>query len=163
MRDVINPTQAVLVTARGTAEVMGKQLSKDNIITIAWHCPLSFKPELYGICVKKTHFSCKLIEDSKVFAVNFVPHELKEKVLVCGRTSGAGVDKFQKTGLTHEECDSIDCCRIGEASAILECEVIDQFETGDHIFFVGRVLKTIGKNDKKRLLYLGSDRFTTTV
>jgi flavin reductase (DIM6/NTAB) family NADH-FMN oxidoreductase RutF len=163
MREVVNPTQAVLVTSRGSSELMGKQLHKDNIMTVAWHCPLSFDPELYGICIGKTRFSCKLIKDSKVFAVNFMPYEMKEKVLFCGRSSGAAVDKFAKSGLTHEECDSIDCCRVGEASATLECEVIDEFEAGDHIFFVGKVLKTISKNDRKRLLYLGSDRFTTTI
>jgi flavin reductase (DIM6/NTAB) family NADH-FMN oxidoreductase RutF len=163
MFDIVNPRQVILVSARGKAELLGKEMMKDNIITLAWHSPLSFDPKLYGICVGKTRFSCKLIKDSKVFAVNFMPHELKEKALYCGRSTGASVDKFEKSGLTKEECDSIDCCRIKEASACLECEIFDEFETGDHIFFVGKVVKSVTKDDKKRLFYLGHDRFTSTI
>ncbi|MBN1544513.1 flavin reductase family protein [Candidatus Woesearchaeota archaeon] len=163
MREVVNPAQVILVTARGTAKVMGRDAHKDNIITLAWHSPLSFDPELYGICVGKTRFSCGLIDSSKVFAVNFIPHELKEKAMFCGRNTGATTDKFARSGLTKQECDTIDCCRLAEASAVLECEVIDQSETGDHLFFVGKVLKTISRNDKKRLIYLGTERFTTTI
>jgi flavin reductase (DIM6/NTAB) family NADH-FMN oxidoreductase RutF len=161
--DIAYPLQVILVTTRGKAELLGKDVSKDNIITLAWHCPLSFEPLLYGIAVGKTRFSHDLIKESKVFAVNFIPHELKDKALYCGRSSGATVDKFEKSGLTKEECDNIDCCRIKEASAILECEVITEFEAGDHTLFVGKVQNEINKDDKKRLLYLGSERFTSTI
>ncbi len=163
MFDTANPRQVILVTARGEAEIMGKKAQKDNIITLAWHTPLSFEPQLYGISLGKTRFTTKLIQESKVFAVNFIKHELKDKALFCGRSTGASVDKFEKTGLTKEECESIDCCRIEEADAVLECEVTDQFDTGDHIFFVGKVSKTARKGSGKRLHYLGDERFTTTL
>jgi flavin reductase (DIM6/NTAB) family NADH-FMN oxidoreductase RutF len=163
MLDVANPRQAILVTTRGTARLLGKEMSKDNIFTLTWHTPLSFDPELYGISVAKTRFSFQLIRASKVFCVNFMPYDKKEQVLFCGRTSGAGADKFEKTGLTKEECESIDCCRIAEACAYLECEVIDEFETGDHVFFVGKILKNVFNDDKKRPFFIGRDKFTSTL
>jgi flavin reductase (DIM6/NTAB) family NADH-FMN oxidoreductase RutF len=163
MFGIAKPRQVILVTTRGSAELLGRQVVKDNIFTLTWHSPLSFKPQLYGISVGTTRFSYKLIKESKVFVVNFIPHELREKALYCGRSSGATVDKFEKTGLTKEECESIDCCRIKEASAYLECEVIDEFEVGDHVFFVGKIVKEITKDDKKRLFYLGNERFTSTI
>ena len=162
MVENVYPTQVILVSTRGSADVMGKQVSKDNMMTAAWHCPLSFDPPLYGISIAKSRFTYKLITDSKVFAVNFLPFELKKQALYCGQATGASVDKFEKTGLTKEECESIDCCKVGEAVAQLECEVVDSFEVGDHVFFVGKVLKNISKGDKKRLLYNHDDQFTTT-
>ncbi|MBW2972652.1 flavin reductase family protein [Candidatus Woesearchaeota archaeon] len=163
MREAVNPRQAVLATSRGKADILGKETLKDNIITLSWHSPLSLDPELYGICVGKTRFSCKLLKDSKVFAVNFMAHEFKDQVLQCGMLTGAAADKFAKTGLTKEDCDTIDCCRIKEASAVLECEVIEEVETGDHILFIGKVSKTINRDDRKRLISLGGSRFTTTI
>jgi flavin reductase (DIM6/NTAB) family NADH-FMN oxidoreductase RutF len=163
MLDVANPRQAILVTTRGTAELLGRKVIRDNIFTLTWHTPLSFEPEMYGISVGKNRFSYKLLKDSKVFAVNFMPHELKEKVLFCGRASGSSVDKFEKTGLTKEECTSIDCCRIKESCAYLECEVVEEVEVGDHVFFVGKVLKNATNNDKKRPFFVGKDQFTSTI
>ena len=162
MFDIAYPCQVILVTTRGSTELLGKTVTKDNIITMAWHSPLSFEPMLYGISIGKTRFSHKLVEDSKVFAVNFMTHDHKDKALYCGRNSGISVDKFEKSGLTKEECESIDCCRIKEAAACLECEVIDSFDVGDHTFFVGKIIKAVQKSDKKRLLYSGREQFTTT-
>ena len=163
MVENIYPAQVVLITTRGRTELLGKQVTKDNIMTAAWHCSLSFEPPLYGISIGKTRFSYRLIKESKVFAVNFITYELQKEALYCGQASGATTDKFRGSGLTKEECEAIDCCKIREATAQLECEVVDSFETGDHIFFIGKILKNIAKEDKKRLLYKGNSSFTTTI
>jgi flavin reductase (DIM6/NTAB) family NADH-FMN oxidoreductase RutF len=163
MKDEVYPSQAILVTMRGKAELLGKEMVRDSIITLAWHCPLSFEPKLYGISVGRNRFSHRLISESRVFAVNFVSHDMKEKVIACGTTTGASVDKFQKFGIIKEECGAIDCPCIKEAAAILECEVIDRFDTGDHTFFVGKVLAEKSNNDRKRLLYMGSQKFSSTL
>ncbi len=163
MQDFVNPRQAVVVTTRGTAEIMGKTKKKDNAFTLTWHSPLSFSPFLYGISVGKQRFSYKLIKDSKVFVVNFIPHRYRDDVLYVGTESGMAQDKFSKTKFTKEDAENLDCCRIKEACAWLECEVIDEFEVGDHVFFVGKVIKHKSNNDDKRLFYLGSGRFTSTL
>ena len=161
--DNVYPSQVILITSRGKTELLGKEVMKDNIMTAAWHCPLSFDPPLYGISIGKTRFTYKLIKESKVFCVNFLSYGMKDKAQYCGQATGAATDKFEKTGLTKEECDSIDCCRIKEASAQLECEVIDSFEVGDHVFFVGKMLRNTRIDDKKRLLYKGDGSFTSTL
>ena len=157
----VYPAQIVLISTRGNTEMLGKPVLKNNIMTAAWHCPLSFDPLLYGISIGKTRLSYKLIKESKVFAVNFLPAELKKQAIFCGQASGTTTDKFEKTGLTKEECDCIDCCKVVEAAAQLECEVIDFFEVGDHVFFVGKVLKNISKKDGARLIYKGANTFTS--
>ncbi len=161
---IYNPRQTVLVTCRGTIKdkFSGKETLKDNIIVLDWHMPLSFKPFLYAISVGKTRFSLNLIKESKVFVVNFMPLHLKDAVLFCGRNSGEHLDKFKKTELLKEESDKVDCPRIKQALAYLECEVIQEIETGDHILFIAKVVHSHESEKGKRIFHIKDDDFTTT-
>lgn len=161
MPEIHHPRQVILVTSRSHMEVMGKEIEKDNIITLAWHMPVSMEPELYAIAVAKPHFSCKIIQKSKSFVVNFIPYELKKAALFCGRHSGSHMDKFKEAGLTMEEAQSLDCGKIKEALAYIECEVINEVDAGDHIIFIGKVVNSETKEAGKRLFQYKSD-FTTT-
>ena len=164
--EIANPRQVVLVTSEADAEILGKKSLKKNIITLAWHMPLSFEPPMYAVAVGKTRFSCSLIKKSKCFVVNFMPADRQKEVLYCGSKSGMYVDKFKESGLTDEECEKVHCIRIREALGWLECEVVEEVEAGDHIVFIGRVVN-ISENPKakkgsKRLFHLDGDKFTTT-
>ncbi len=161
--DFVNPRQTIVVTTRGEVELFGKSVKKDNAFTLTWHSPLSYDPFLYGISVHPRRFSFKLLKKSKVFVVNFMAHQYRDDVLLFGSESGLSVDKFAKSKFTKEEAEHIDCCRIKEASAWLECEIIDSVEVGDHVFFIGKVIFSKVNDDKKRLFYLGGGRFTSTI
>ena len=73
---------------------------KTNIITLAWHTPISRKPPLYGISIAPKRYSHALIEKSKEFVINFIPYSLVEAAQFCGTHSGRSTDKLCKTGLT---------------------------------------------------------------
>jgi len=163
MFDFVNPRQAIVVTTRAEVDVVGKRVHKDNAFTLTWHSPLSHKPFLYGISVSPKRFSYRLLKESKVFVVNFMPHSMRDDVLLVGTESGMAQDKLAKTSFTVQDAEHVDCCCIKEASAWLECEIIDEFEVGDHTFFVGRVLYQKVNDDDKRLFYRGGGRFTTTI
>jgi flavin reductase (DIM6/NTAB) family NADH-FMN oxidoreductase RutF len=153
--EVVNPRQTILVTARYEG--------KDNIITLDWHMPVSFSPPLYAIAVGKNRFSHDLIKNSKVFVVNFMPFELKDKVLFCGRNSGKDIDKFKEAELKKEESEKIDCPRLKDAIGFLECKVVKEIDAGDHTIFIGVILNQKLKTKKKRLFHTYGDNFTTTV
>ena len=161
MSELTDPRQVILVTSREEMDIMGKNQIKDNIITIAWHMPVSFNPKLYAISVGKTRFSKDVISKSKAFVVNFVPFDLKDKVLKVGMKSGMHMDKFSEIGLTKKESNSVDCPRVGEALAYIECEVINEVDAGDHIIFIGKVVNSEVKSKGKRLLQF-EDSFTTS-
>jgi flavin reductase (DIM6/NTAB) family NADH-FMN oxidoreductase RutF len=76
------PIQTVLVTCRGQSEMMGKNFHRDNIITLDWHMPVSFKPPLYAISIGKTRFSHDVIASSKCFVVNFIDQGKREEALL---------------------------------------------------------------------------------
>jgi flavin reductase (DIM6/NTAB) family NADH-FMN oxidoreductase RutF len=162
MKLVYNPRQTVLVTCREEVMIMGKKVHKDNVITLDWHTPLSFEPGMYAISIGKTRFSRKLIEEGKAFCVNFMPPTQEDGVLYCGRHSGEHIDKFKEAGLTTAECDNIDCPRIKEAAAYLECETVQEIETGDHILFIGKVVGTKELKKGKRIFHTEGNNFTTT-
>jgi len=161
MPPIHSPRQVVLVSSREEVEVLGKKSEKDDIITVAWHSPVSMDPELYMVSIGKTRFSRELIQESGVFVVNFIPYILKKQAVFCGTNSGKYMDKFKESGLTKEECEKIDCCRIKEALGYLECRVVDHIEAGDHILFIGRVLHSDFKHKRDRL-FQDEKEFTTT-
>ncbi|MBN1502789.1 flavin reductase family protein [Candidatus Woesearchaeota archaeon] len=163
MLNTVNPRQTVLVTCRAKYNNFGKDEIKDNIIALDWHIPLSFKPLMYGISAGKTRFSCELISRSKCFAVNFMSIDFQKEVLFCGRHTGRHMDKFTEAGLTKKDCDKIDCARIKEALAYIECEVVDEIDTGDHVLFIGKVAASALLNQGKRIFHIVGDDFTTTV
>lgn len=161
---IYNPRQTVLITSRGTAKnrFNSKEEIKDNIITLDWHMPTSFEPFLYAISIGRTRFSYNIIKNSGIFVVNFMPYELEKEVLFCGRNSGEHIDKLKESGLTKQESEKVDCFRIKEASAYIECEVINEIEAGDHIIFIGKAINSYEKDEKKRLFHIEGDNFTTT-
>ncbi|MCK4522228.1 MAG: flavin reductase family protein [Nanoarchaeota archaeon] len=158
MSEITSPRQSVLVTSRAVID----SNIKDDIITLDWHMPASFSPQLYAISVGKTRFSHKMIRSSGVFVVNFMPFHLYNEVLYCGRHSGEFEDKFKESGLIKEEAEKIDCCKVKEAIAFLECEVISEIDSGDHTIFIGRVVKDGLKHDAKRVFHKSGDKFITT-
>jgi len=160
---IINPRQTVLISTRSESEIIGKKSLKNNLIAVDWHTPLSFAPMMYGFAITKQRFSYELVHNSKVFVVNFMPTSLEKDVLLCGRRSGKHIDKFRETGLTVEEAEKIDCCKVKEAVATLECEVISEVETGDHVFFIGKVVHSELKKDTKRVFHIIDNEFTTTI
>lgn len=161
MSELTDPRQVILVTSREEMDIIGKKQIKDNIITIAWHMPASFNPRLYAISVGKTRFSAQVISKSKAFVVNFIPFSLKDKALIVGTKSGTHIDKFSEAGLTKEDSESIDCPRVKEALAYIECEVINEVDAGDHTIYIGKVVNSHIKKGGKRLLQMAGD-FTTS-
>jgi len=105
--------------------ITSKYKEKDNVMTAAWHSPISFDPSLYAIVIGKEGFSHELIEKSKEFGVNFVDSKIKKKVLCCGRISGKDRDKFKFCGLTRKKSKKIKAPLVEEAVAWYECKVIE--------------------------------------
>ncbi len=131
MSALTGPRQMILVTSR--AKINNRVY--DNIMAVAWHMPTSFNPFLYSISIAKKRFSYKLIKKSKVFCVNFMPASLKKEIIFCGSCSGSKVNKFERCKLEKIECKYINCSRIKQALGFLECKIIREIETGDHVIF----------------------------
>jgi len=158
------PAQAVLVTCKNDNVI--------NVITIAWHMPISKKPGLYGVSVSPKRFSHQLLHRAKEFTVNFAPLSLVKKVHFCGTHSGKQMDKIKEIGLTLLPADRVSSPIIKECFAHLECKLFDEIPLGDHTLFVGGVVNVsvdenffkngfIDNKNIKPCYYMGENSYTT--
>ncbi|MDI6708727.1 MAG: flavin reductase family protein [Candidatus Thermoplasmatota archaeon] len=156
------PKMAVLVTVVSKAQ--------PNIITLAWHSPLSFNPPLYGISIDPKRYSHNLILEAKEFVVNFAPWEILDKLHYCGKKSGRETDKFEATGLTQIAASKVKAPLIKECYSHLECRLVESKLYGDHTLFIGKIVAVsvnedcfneILKQNTRPIYYLGANTYTT--
>ena len=65
------------------------------------------------------------IQDNGVFCVNIVGKEMLDAMNATSETLPNDVDEFAHAGLEKAECERINCARVINISAALECELID--------------------------------------
>ena len=63
------------------------------------------------------------INKTKVFCVNVVEAGAIEAMNVSAGSYGREVDEFTHAGLTRAECETINCARVADAPAALECRL----------------------------------------
>ena len=124
----------VLVSCVGNA-------NKPNATTLAWAMPTSQNPPLLAVSIAPGRHTHTLIEESGEFVVNIPTLEILKAVYSCGSLTGRSFDKFKKANLTPMPAKKVKTPAIRECIAHLECAVKDQFTTGDHTVFVGRILE----------------------
>lgn len=162
MATLDGPQQVILVTSREEVPILGKSMIKEDITEVTWHTPLSLNPMMYGILLPKESFSLKIIRKANHFIVNFMPFTQKNAVHTSMQHRSEHVNKFDKADFTPEEADKVDAPRIKEAIAFLECELSHEYELGDHIMLVGKVLFSNVKSEDPRLFQLNIGNYTTT-
>lgn len=148
---LLEDEKIVMVTSREETTIFEKKIIKDNITATLMHSLVSLDPPTYIISLPKASLSSTLISQSKNFCVNVISPSYKSEAAFCMKYSGMHIDKFEKTRLSKEECDSIDCPRIKEALAYLECEVVEQVEYGKNIIFFGKVTNSLKRMTEQSL------------
>jgi flavin reductase (DIM6/NTAB) family NADH-FMN oxidoreductase RutF len=159
------PMQTVLVTCND-------EKGNTNIITLAWHTPISRKPPLYGISIAPKRYSHGLIEKTEEFVVNFIPYSLVEAAQYCGTHTGRTSEKLCKTGLSLLLAKKLSTPLIKEGYAHLECKLKESISLGDHTLFIGEVVAISADDNafKDNLLrtdlvhplyYIGENSYTT--
>lgn len=65
------------------------------------------------------------IDETGVFCVNIVEYSMRDAMNATSKSYGADVDEFEKAGLVTAECETIDCARVADAPAALECRLVE--------------------------------------
>jgi len=162
-----------LINPGGVILVSSCYKDKVNIITLAWHMPISKDPALLGIAIAKSHLSYELIKKSEEFIINIPSFDILKETILCGSVSGQKTDKFKESGLTAEKADKlIKTPRIKECIGHLECYLRDLKDIGDHGLFIGEIISASAKDslfdetwqvDKTKLIFhLGGKFFTSS-
>jgi flavin reductase (DIM6/NTAB) family NADH-FMN oxidoreductase RutF len=158
------PIRTYLIVA-GTAE-------NPNPMTADWVVPLSRNPPLLGVAIAHTRYTKKLIDQQKDFVVAVPTIELLKDVWTAGTISGAKKSKKELMSVTFMESKRVKAPSIKECAANLECRVVQEVVTGDHVFYVGEIVNVsygdafaVGKPDVENyrfILHLGGRNFTNT-
>lgn len=160
------PRIAVVVTAFSKG--------KENAMTVAWHCPLSFTPPIFGISISSKRFTYGLILESRQFGVNFISMEKAELIAAVGGSKGGEIDKFEKYSIVKEKPLKTSVPILKDAYAAYECRLLEHRAYGDHALMVGEILavhlnegiltpqETLDLSRVSPALYMGADFYVTT-
>ncbi|MFW2587747.1 flavin reductase family protein [Sagittula sp. SSi028] len=70
-----------------------------------------------------TKDSVAQIRDTGVFCVNIVEYAARDAMNATSAPFPAGTDEFAEAGIAKADCDTIDCPRVADAPANLECKL----------------------------------------
>ena len=149
--------------------VVSGTMEKPNVMTADWVCPLSFDPPMLGVAISKKRYSYKLIHELKEFVISVPLIDLLDDVWKAGTTSGRNVDKKQLLSLTFVNSRKVNVPSIKECVANLECKLVKEVETGDHVWFIGEIVNAeyddevfrdfIPNPEKKFILHVARNKF----
>jgi flavin reductase (DIM6/NTAB) family NADH-FMN oxidoreductase RutF len=108
---------------------------------MSWHTMLEFEPPLVGCVVSDRNYTFGLLKATRECVINIPTANLAKKVVGCGNTSGARIDKFDAFRLTPGAAAQVEAPLIEECYASLECRVVDTEMVARYCFFVMEVVK----------------------
>jgi flavin reductase (DIM6/NTAB) family NADH-FMN oxidoreductase RutF len=129
---------------------------RPNAMGVAWATRTSIEPFLIMISIDHRRYSHECLQMHKEFVLNYPSEDQAEGAWICGTRSGRDVDKIKLAGFKLVDSKVVKVPTIEGATVAFECKVLDQFETGDHTVFVGKVVGTSGNPDKPKHLYVSS-------
>lgn len=139
-------TGVTVITTRGPqGEPVGNTASSFNAV--------SLDPPLILWSLGKSSYSFKAYLSTDHFAVNVLREGQED---ISARFSKPLGDKFQ--GLDYETWDT-GCPILPNALAVFECKTAYTYQGGDHVIFVGEVIKyDVDPNGRPLVFWLGSYR-----
>lgn len=151
---LLEPGPVVLLTTAGE--------SQPNIMAMSWYSMLEFEPPLIGCVVSNRNYSFEILKAAKDCVINIPTVEIARKVVQCGNSTGATINKFTEFGLTPKPAKQVSAPLIDECYASLECKVSDTSMVKKYSLFVLEVVKAWVNPDVKAprtLHHLGYGRF----
>ena len=125
-----------------------KDAAKANAFTATWVSQVSFEPPLLMAAVRKDSVSFRMIEESKVFTVNFLGTGQKPLAQHFLKPAHLGGDKL--AGVAHR-AGATGAPILEEAIAFVECRVRQIHPAGDHSIVVGEVVEAGVQKDAEPL------------
>jgi flavin reductase (DIM6/NTAB) family NADH-FMN oxidoreductase RutF len=151
---LLEPGPVVLITtARG---------NRLNIMTMLWHTMIEFVPPLIGCVISNRNYSFDTLKSTRECVINIPTVDIAERVVGCGNTSGANVNKFEKFGLTPKPAVQVNVPLIDECFVNLECRVVDTKMVTKYGMFIVEVIQAWidpAVKNPKTIHHLGSGNF----
>ena len=142
-----------------------------NMMTVAWHMPISLSPTLIAVAIHPGRLTHSFITATEQFVINIPTVDLIGPVHHAGLVSGRDIDKFATVGMEPEESSVVDAPRVAGCVAYVECQVRDRTSIGDHDLFFADIVSVSADDESfdghwrvqvdagRLLLHLGADRY----
>ncbi len=125
---------------------------KPNGMIAGWNMKCSMDPPLFAVSLSKKGYTHRLIRESREFVIAVPNKELEDTLVLFGSTHGDEIDKFCESKVETVEAEMIRSPLLRKATINLECELVKEVDSGDHIIFIGKVLTAHADKEKKVLL-----------
>jgi flavin reductase (DIM6/NTAB) family NADH-FMN oxidoreductase RutF len=129
---------------------------RPNAMGVAWATRTSIEPFLVLISIDHRRYSHEGIQMHEEFVLNYPSEDQADAAWICGTRSGRDGDKIKLAGIKLMDSKAVKVPTIEGVTVAFECKVVDQFETGDHTVFVGKVVGTSGNPSKPKHLFVSS-------
>jgi flavin reductase (DIM6/NTAB) family NADH-FMN oxidoreductase RutF/rubredoxin len=97
------------------------------------------EPAQLAIVCSKNNFTAEMISQSKVVSISVLQKECSNETMgTFGYKSGRDIDKF--SGMQYKTGKTGAPILLNDTIAWFECEVIQSFDVGTHIIFIGKVV-----------------------
>jgi len=128
-----------------------KKNNRPSGMVAGYNTKCSSVPAMFAVGLWKKGYTNKLIRQSKEFVVAVPNKKLEKAVEFFGSTHGDKVNKFMETKLKTLPAKHLKSPLLVEATINLECKLVKEIDSGDHIIFIGKILAAY-HNDKKKIL-----------
>lgn len=151
--------EALKMMPYGFYSITSKAGDDVNAMVANWITQASFEPRLLVLGLQKTAYTHELVEQGRVFAVNIFREQDADYIKPFTKGRAKNPDKMRDA--KYESAPETGCPVLEGAAALIECKVVDIFDTGgDHDLVVGEVVgaqvfKTGGVEDTLTLTDLG--------
>ncbi len=146
---------------------------RHNVTPIAYAMPVSINPPMIGISIRPSHHSYEVVHKTEEFALNIPSVRLLHHVQYLGSVSGVDIDKLELTKLPHFRARRTETVLLEGCVGWIECGLEEEYEVGDHVLLIGRVVAAAADDEafsdhwllqdeeEKPLHYLGANYYAT--
>lgn len=117
-----NPFNAI-VSPRPIGWISSRGSEGDNLAPYSFFNAIAYVPPQVMFSSTGPKDSLANIRETGVFAVNIVEFAAREAMNASSAAVEPGVDEFALAGIDKAECGTIDCPRVADAPATLECRM----------------------------------------
>lgn len=97
------------------------------------------KPPRFAVCCNKDNYTSDFIKQYKAFSVSVLSRDVSSDLINrFGYKSGRDIDKFSNLDVMYGE-SGVPILK-NESLAYFECTLIDAFDVGTHLIFIGELL-----------------------
>ena len=132
-----NPFSAI-IAPRPIGWISSRGPEGDNLAPYSFFNAVAYEPPQVMFASTGVKDSLVNIRESGVFAVNIVAYAQRDDMNRTSASVAHGVDEFAYAGIAKSECASINCPRVAESPATLECvltEIIALRGGKSHVVF----------------------------